>query len=445
MNIPLKLIDSNPWQTRHGDPDPAYIKELAIDISAKGLLQTPMGRLMKSGRPFDYAPFGGFIHQDELASVLEEEPDVRVQLAFGHNRLAAYQWLLDVAEISNLTDDWTSMPVELRELTNEQMADFAWSENERRRDVDPISRALAVRKRIADFHWTQEQAAEHLGISRPAISNLLRLLKLPADVQAHLTSGQISPRQADALLSLFSLPEEIRKKAEIHWEENVKPSAILNAAVEGESSENTRKRVTQLTERYAEKLNNAPWSLALVFADYPNRHAPACSQCDARLDEGNWNYCTLPECFRSRYKVFQQDYLQRAGQVCAIPPLEGDRDLYRTTSLYKEHAQILATKCENLRLIYEGRHNGAFPHPEGFPEARILCQKQNQFCTCLKGLEQMQKSAARPQAAESQALPDGSQAPDQMQDSALSGPTAEELEDAARIARVAQRERRRQG
>jgi len=441
--IPLNLIDPNPWQPRQAS-DPGKIHELATSIlsyanshpDTGGLLQLPAGRLVGldpdqkwSGVDIQDMPTSG----DLTGWLMDLGLIYRIQLAYGHRRLEAFK------ELGS-----NRLPVELGKYTDEEMATMAWAENNDREDLTPIDRALFAQKIIQDFNLTQEKAAKKLNMSRPAISNLLRLLKLPADVQAHLASGQISPRQADALLSLFSLPEEIRKKAEIHWEENVKPSAILNAAVEGESSENTRKRVTQLTERYAEKLNNAPWSLALVFADYPNRHAPACSQCDARLDEGNWNYCTLPECFRSRYKAFQQDYLQRAGQVCGIPPLEGDRDLYRTTSLYREHAQILATKCENLRLIYEGRHNGAFPHPEGFPEARILCQKQNQFCTCLKGLEQMQKSAARPQAAESQALPDGSQAPDQMQDSALSGPTAEELEDAARVARVAQKERRRQ-
>src|SRR4030042_3627952 len=100
-----KHIKNNPWQTRSREPDPAYIEELAQDIKKNGLLQVPMGR------------------------IISVNGAGMVQLAFGHNRLRAYLHL-------NLP----LMPVDVRVLTDEQMADFAWSENEKRRGGPAIER-----------------------------------------------------------------------------------------------------------------------------------------------------------------------------------------------------------------------------------------------------------------------------------------------------------------
>src|SRR3990172_7368145 len=115
----LENIESNPWQGRIGELNTEYIEELARDIAGNGLLQTPVGR----------------------------EIDNSVQLAFGHNRLAAFRWLSENTSgnlPSGLAGDFSKMPVDVRELSDEQMGSLAWSENERRRDLNPIERARAV-------------------------------------------------------------------------------------------------------------------------------------------------------------------------------------------------------------------------------------------------------------------------------------------------------------
>ena len=229
MEVPLTDIVSNPWQTRRGQP-PDYIQSLALDIAANGLLQTPVGRLMLGD---EIAP----VDEITAAQLTGEIPDdCQVQLAFGHNRLSAYKWLQNLGPFSDIGGDWSSMPVELKPLTDEQMASFAWSENEKRRELSPVERAQAIARRIQDFGWSHEDAAENLGISRPSISNALRLLKLPETIQDHLHAGEISERQAMALLKLFEQPEDLVEDDTFQRTADY----LVRQALEGESSESLR-------------------------------------------------------------------------------------------------------------------------------------------------------------------------------------------------------------
>lgn len=229
MEVPITDIVPNPWQTRRGATT-EHIKNLALDIAANGLLQTPIGRLMLGA---EVAP----IDEITAAQLTGEIPDeCQVQLAFGHNRLAAFKWLSELGPFSDIGGDWSNMPVELKPLSDEQMASFAWSENEKRRELSPVERAQAIARRIQDFGWSHEDAAENLGISRPSISNALRLLKLPDIVQDHLHAGEISERQAMALLKLFEQPEDLVDEDAFQRTADY----LVRQALEGESSESLR-------------------------------------------------------------------------------------------------------------------------------------------------------------------------------------------------------------
>lgn len=242
MEVPLTDIVSNPWQTRRGQP-PDYIQSLALDIASNGLLQTPVGRLLLGS---EIAP----VDEITAAQLTGEIPDdCRVQLAFGHNRLSAYKWLLDLGPFSDIGGDWSSMPVELKPLTDEQMASFAWSENEKRRELSPIERAQAIARRIQDFGWSHEDAAENLGISRPSISNALRLLKLPDTVQDRLHAGEISERQAMALLKIFEQPEDLVDDDTFQCTADY----LVRQALEGESSESLRQMVDSTVDEWKQK------------------------------------------------------------------------------------------------------------------------------------------------------------------------------------------------
>ena len=286
IQVPLTRILPNPWQTRQAI-NQEHITALADDIQANDLLQKPSGRLVDPDEHIGLT-LPDLYAFDNWPALDADFPGIMVQLEFGHNRFEAFKILAARGAV------WASMPVDIRPLTNEQMADHAWSENERRRDHTPIERALAIQQRMNDFGWTQAQVAEHLQISRPVVGNSLRLLKLPEDVQQALASGNISERIAMALVSLFALPEALRQKAESGYDGH-RPSIIVRQALEGSvSSDAIRERVESICRNVGRKLEDAGWSLDDVFA-IENVTAPTCRDCDKRLEERN--LCLLPQCY----------------------------------------------------------------------------------------------------------------------------------------------------
>jgi ParB family chromosome partitioning protein len=79
-------------------------------------------------------------------------------------------------------------------------------ENLQREDLNPIEEANGYRRLQEEFHWSQEEMAEKVGKSRPAIANSLRLLTLPSEVQQEVTAGNLPAGQARALLGLHTEP-----------------------------------------------------------------------------------------------------------------------------------------------------------------------------------------------------------------------------------------------
>lgn len=94
------------------------------------------------------------------------------------------------------------VPVIVREVADEQALALALIENIQREDLNPLEEAQAIRRLIAEFGYTHEQAAEAIGRSRSATSNLLRLLALAEPVQTMLLAGDIEMGHARALLAL---------------------------------------------------------------------------------------------------------------------------------------------------------------------------------------------------------------------------------------------------
>lgn len=94
------------------------------------------------------------------------------------------------------------VPVIVREVGDEQALALALIENIQREDLNPLEEAQAIRRLIAEFGYTHEQAAESIGRSRSATSNLLRLLALSEPVQTMLLAGDIEMGHARALLAL---------------------------------------------------------------------------------------------------------------------------------------------------------------------------------------------------------------------------------------------------
>lgn len=103
----------------------------------------------------------------------------------------------------------TRIPAIVLKESDKELWSIAIIENLQRQNLNPIEEALAIRTLIEQFDLTQEEAAATLGRSRPAISNLLRILSLPEDVQNLVRQGKLSQGHARALLALATPKEQV--------------------------------------------------------------------------------------------------------------------------------------------------------------------------------------------------------------------------------------------
>ena len=98
--------------------------------------------------------------------------------------------------------DLKTVPVVVRELSEQQMMELAILENLQREDLNPIEEAAAYQTLLEKLELTQEQLANRLGKSRPHIANHVRLLSLPEGIRRYISDGEISMGHGRALLGL---------------------------------------------------------------------------------------------------------------------------------------------------------------------------------------------------------------------------------------------------
>jgi ParB family chromosome partitioning protein len=97
------------------------------------------------------------------------------------------------------------IPAVVRDVASESALEIALIENLQRQDLNPMEEALAYEKLIAEFSFTQEEVARRVGKSRVTIANMLRLLRLPPEVQEWISENKLTTGHAKALLSLSDL------------------------------------------------------------------------------------------------------------------------------------------------------------------------------------------------------------------------------------------------
>lgn len=348
QDIPVDLIDDNPWQPRQ---DYDGIDELAADIQRNGLLQIPAGRRMADGR---------------------------VQLQYGHRRLRAVRSL-----------GWPTMPVDIQPIVSDNdMAVRAWVENHNRQDFTPLDQARYF-KRLQDDGWTQQQIADQLGLARPTISNAIRLLKLPDDLQTEVAANGLSARQAEALLSLVDLPPEIKTKAEAFWDNSTRPSSIVRDALAGASSDATRQRTVDLLKRHAITIHEEPW-YKMDFPGIAKVVAVSCQQCPKAIKRDAGVFCPDRNCIVTKKHTHARILLQSAREATGLPSAEQpfyDYGKHESFSFESQRDAILnaETRCPNLRLALLGRqdHPSNFATVDGHPNVAIVCEKPGNHCRCL--------------------------------------------------------------
>jgi ParB family transcriptional regulator, chromosome partitioning protein len=197
-SLDVELIDKNPYQTRSNFDDDA-LRELADSIKENGVVQPIVVR------PTENAG--------------------RYLLVLGERRLRA----------SKLAGKET-IPAIVRRLSPQQAAEMTVLENVQREDLNPIEQAEAYRVLSQEFHLTQVQIAQRVGVSRESVANYMRLLRLPEEIREFVAHGRLGFSEAREILSLEN-PKHMLLVAEdvllgrLRWDEIKERVARLNGTL----------------------------------------------------------------------------------------------------------------------------------------------------------------------------------------------------------------------
>ncbi|MFY8060971.1 MAG: ParB/RepB/Spo0J family partition protein [Arenimonas sp.] len=170
------------------------------DLSKEGLTRLPITKL----QPGKYQPRRD-MKTEKLAELADSiraqgviQPIVVRDIGGGKFEIIAGERRWRAAQLAELRD----VPVVVREVDDRAVIAMALIENIQREDLNPLEEATSLHRLIDEFDLTHQQAAEAVGRSRAAVSNLLRLLELPEAIRKLVEAGQLEMGHARALLTL---------------------------------------------------------------------------------------------------------------------------------------------------------------------------------------------------------------------------------------------------
>jgi ParB family chromosome partitioning protein len=176
LRIPLDQIEVNPNQPRK-DFDETALSELASSIKIHDIIQ-PL--------------------------TVSSLPTGKYRLITGERRYRA-------SKIAGLKD----VPVYVRQANDNQLLELALLENLQRENLNAIEIAISYKRLMDDLDYTQEQVAERMGKERSTVTNYIRLLKLPPDIQVAVRNGVISMGHARALINIDVIDKQLYVFSEI--------------------------------------------------------------------------------------------------------------------------------------------------------------------------------------------------------------------------------------
>lgn len=234
QEISVKKISANPYQPRQFFSE-EKLEELAASIKEYGIVQPLVVR--KKGKGYE--------------------------LVAGERRLRA-------AKMAGLE----TVPVIIKEYDDDKMMEIALIENIQRHDLNPIEEAHGLRRLMVEFKLTQEQAAEKVGRSRVAVTNILRLLNLPEAIQNYIIDGTLNMGQAKQLLGLPQEEQQLEvAKAIIEngWSSRM-TEEVVRRLKEGKQIKIIREIVEELTDKKNTKKEAKPQTEQDVFChDFETR------------------------------------------------------------------------------------------------------------------------------------------------------------------------------
>lgn len=218
QNLKVSLLQPGKYQPRtHMDKE--SLEELAESIKAQGVMQPVLVR-----------PIGGASYE----------------IIAGERRWRA-------AQLAGLSE----VPALIREVPDEAALAMSLIENIQRENLNPLEEAMGIQRLIKEFGMTHQAASQALGSSRSAVSNLLRLLNLPAPVQELLMQGKIDMGHSRALLSLPAAKQIEAANLVAHKQLSVRETERLVHRIENPATTLSPKRdrdLLRLQENVSAKL-----------------------------------------------------------------------------------------------------------------------------------------------------------------------------------------------
>ena len=219
--IPIDQLQRGKYQPRtHMNPE--ALEELAASIKVQGVVQPIVARLLSPGS---------------------------YEIIAGERRWRA-------AQLAGLE----SVPAVVRKISDEAAIAIALIENIQRENLSPVEEANAFTRLINEFHMTHQQVAEAVGRSRAAVTNLLRLLTLNADVRELLETGKMDMGHARALLALDGKHQSqaahqvVDKGLSVRETENLVRRLLASPAGHKSSGSRMDADTRALAQRLSEKL-----------------------------------------------------------------------------------------------------------------------------------------------------------------------------------------------
>lgn len=303
--IDVVTIMPNPYQPEERlHPPIDVVTRFAISIRQHGLIQVPLGRLVNR----------------------------KVQIGDGWLRVCAYRKLLEDG-----VPGFDSIPVDLKPITDQQMADMVLEANTVRQDLSPIAEARLYKRYIEEFGQTQEQLAQAHNLTQGEVANRIRLLELPEYIQRAVIFQEIPPTAARHLLRLNHDPKS---------QENFYDGFLKNPT-----------SISQLSNEIAYHLYNESKSLDTGSGySAPIFNLTECQKCESNQPIGSpyskekaKARCCRPECWeKKREAELEEIKKKRLAEIQALAKAE-------VTS--KDKKLVAAEKVGELKVVSRDKLN----------------------------------------------------------------------------------------
>lgn len=394
--VRLELIEDNPYQQRKLY-QPEKVENIGRSIASDGLEQTPKARLM---------------------------PDGSYQLKFGHTRRESFRWLKanwTALGLTNRYDAYNEMPLNVEDITDEEMARGAIIENEHRADITVIEKANEMELLRKKFDYSSAKIGDLFGMNDATVRGIIYMLALPKKWQDALSDGKISQGDARMGLSLQKLVspkimnETISEILKMDGTET--PEYIMDEVIEelhsikqmwgdGNKSEKPRadwrnswllvmknfpnKLLAELTvEEAADAIGDLDakdialintwlmFSLGRLDKEIYSQEAlekaiPAewlarlrhllnptsCATCPFYAKIKKHHYCGMTICHQRKTHAWRAEILRAASKDLGIPVYEEADGKYLVLSYDSKSTALFDKRNKDLRLMPKGKING---------------------------------------------------------------------------------------